>query len=224
MARESPAEANANGLAEQVGEASRRQELSNPDDGLPRIDRIINRIVEVMGVAVLCTIVGTIFINAFGRYAFNFHIIWAEELVLLLVPWLAMTGVFLAVRRGTMIRIEFFFDKLPPSVRRPVAILGYILCIATLIFMAWTSAEYVSLFGGDRTPYLAMPKGVSTVALVIGGVAAAIAFLVTLLRERKRQDTDPYDGVDDGQQNTERANKALISDPPHGTTERKPKP
>ena len=63
---------------------------------------------------------------------FNVHLIWAEEVVLLLVPWLAMTGVFLAVRRGTMIRIEYFFEKLPGSLKRWVASAGHVVSIAVL--------------------------------------------------------------------------------------------
>lgn len=186
----------ADSLAEQVAEASRQRELSDPDVGLHRIGRVVNRTVEIMGVAVLCTIVGIIFINAFGRYAFNVNIIWAEELVLLLVPWLAMTGLFLAVRRGTMIRIEFFFDKLPRPVRRPVAMLGHISCAGMMIFIAWISTKYVFLFGADRTPYLELPKGVSSVALVIGGFASAIAFLVALVRDHKGQGKQLSDGDD----------------------------
>jgi TRAP-type C4-dicarboxylate transport system permease small subunit len=170
-------------IGREIAEASRRQELSDPDLGLPRLDRAVNRVAEVIGVAVFCTIVGTIFANAVGRYAFDLNLIWAEELVLLLVPWLAMTGVFLAVRRGTMIRIEFFFDKLPPLFRGPAGAAGTVLCIAVLVFLGTISSQHLALFGGDRTPYLDLPKGLSSAALVIGGFAAAAAFLAALVRD-----------------------------------------
>ena len=182
----SPAAPSASDLAEQIAEASRRQELADPDRALSMVDRVVNRTIEILGVGVLCTIVGTIFVNALGRYALNANIIWAEELVLLLVPWLAMIGVFLAIRRGTMIRIEFFFDKLPTSVRRPLAPLVPLFCCAVLIFMGSISTRYVSLFGADRTPYLDVPKGLSSVALVIGAFAGALAFLVAAYRERRK--------------------------------------
>ena len=59
-------------LGERIAEAGRsRIELTNPDIGLPPLDRIVNRCVEVVGVAVLSTIVGGhIRQDAFGRYAF----------------------------------------------------------------------------------------------------------------------------------------------------------
>lgn len=171
------------GLAQRIAEATREQELQRQDVGLGAVDRIINRVVEVIGVVLLVSIVATIFCNAFGRYVFDAHLLWAEELVLLLLPWLAMTGTFLAVRRGTMIRIDFFFYRLPAGVQKPLALAGYVLCVAALAFLGVISTRFVKLFGGDPSPYLDIPTGWSTVALAIGGFAVAAAFLAVLLRE-----------------------------------------
>ena len=173
------------GLAGRIAEASRRQELHDPDDGLGPVDRAVNRVAEIIGVSALGAIVLTIFANAVGRYAFNRSIIWAEELVLLLVPWLAMAGVFLSVRRGTMIRIEYFFEKLPPGLRRPLGPLGHLFCACVLTFMAGISVEFVMLFGTDRALYLEIPRMYSSSALVVGGFASALAFVAVLVRERR---------------------------------------
>ena len=173
------------GLAGRIAEASRRQELRDPDEGLGAVGRAVNRAAEVIGVAALATIVITIFANAVGRYAFNWSIIWAEELVLLLVPWLAMSGVFLSVRRGTMIRIEYFFGKLPRSFRRPIGPLGHLLSAGVLTFMAGISIQFVLLFGFDRALYLEIPRLYSSSALVVGGFASALAFVVVLVHEHR---------------------------------------
>ena len=184
--------ASSEGLAGRIAEASRRQELSDPDEGLGLVDRAVNRVAEVIGISALGTIVITIFANAVGRYAFNRSIIWAEELVLLLVPWLAMTGVFLSVRRGTMIRIEYFFEKLPLALRRPLGPLGHLCSACVLTFMAGISVQFVLLFGMDRALYLEIPRMYSSSALVVGGFASALAFIVVLVRERRvaRRGTD----------------------------------
>lgn len=174
---------NGGDLAERIGEATRRQEFEDLDAGSGPIDRAVNRAVEILGVSVLAAIVITIFCNAVGRYAFDAHLIWAEELVLMLMPWLAMTGTFLAVRRGTMIRIDFFYSRLPQAVRRPVALAGYVLCAAMLAFLGVISTRFVQLFGSDPSPYLDIATGWSTVALVIGGFGVSVAFLAILMRE-----------------------------------------
>jgi len=179
-------------LADQIAEAGRRLELHDPDRALPPFERWINRTVEALGALVLCAIVGVVFSNAVARYAFNTSFLWAEELVLLLVPWLAMTGVFLSVRRGTMIRIEYFFERLPRKVRGPVANIGYLINIAVLVFMGWVSLDFLKLFGSDVSPYLDIATGWSTSALAFGGFGAALAFVVAFhheWRERKEGGT-----------------------------------
>ena len=100
-------------LAARVGDATRRLELEDPDQGLPLAERVINRAVEILGVGLLAGILGIIFTNAVTRYALNYSLIWGEEVVIGLVPWLAMTGLFLSVRRRQMIRIDFFLERFP---------------------------------------------------------------------------------------------------------------
>jgi len=174
-------------LSEQIAEATRHQELADPDQGLPFLDRAVNRVVEIIGGGVLCTIVGTIFVNAVSRYAFNYSFNWVEELVIYLTPWLAMTGLFLAIRRGTMIRIEYFYEKFAPAIRRQIALLGNIVSVGILLFLGGISFHYVTLFGGDLTVHMRFFKGFSTGALMVGGFGAALAFLVILVREARRE-------------------------------------
>ena len=173
-------------LSEQIAEATRRQELADPDRGLPVLDRAVNKFVEIIGGAVLCTIVGTIFVNAVSRYAFNYSFNWVEELVIYLTPWLAMTGLFLAIRRGTMIRIDYFYEKFAPEIRRPIAFLGNIVSVGLLLFLGGISFDYVTRFGGDLTVHMRFFKGFSTGALMVGGFGAGLAFLAILVREARR--------------------------------------
>ena len=167
-------------LAEKVGEAARALEFSDPDVGASPIDRWINRIFEVVGVAVLAAIVLLVFANAVGRYAAAAPIIWAEELVIVMIPWLAMSGVFLSVRRRNVIRLEYFTDRLPPATRTVVNALAAVASAAAFVHLAFYSFQYVSLFGDDVTTYLKLPTGWFTAAMLIGSVAVALAFLAGL--------------------------------------------
>ena len=104
-----------------------------------------------------------------------------------LVPWLAMTGLFLSVRRRQMIRIEFFLEKFPPPRGARWRSLADLLGALMLGWLAWLGFTYVSTFGGDPTPYLRLPKGLFTSALWLGSAAVAIAFVAAAWRERRRR-------------------------------------
>ena len=170
-------------LAERIGAVSRQQELQDPDRALPLADRVVNRAVELLGVGLLGGIFAIVLVNALSRYALNHSFVWAEEVVISLVPWLAVTGLFLSVRRRQMIRIEFFLEKFPPPVRRSLAILAELLGAVMLAWLAWLGFNYVATFGGDPTPYLALPKGLFTSALWLGAAAVALAFGAAAWRE-----------------------------------------
>jgi TRAP-type C4-dicarboxylate transport system permease small subunit len=169
-------------LSEKIGEATKRLELADPDENASFLDKLVNRLVEAVGVSVLVMIVVVIFANAFSRYALNFSFSWAEELVQMSMPWLAMTGVFLSVRRGTMIKIDYFFEKIPESYQPLIACFGYLLNILILISMAIVSLEFVFLFGGDEALYVGLPVGFSTSALVWGMAGAAMAYFAEFFR------------------------------------------
>lgn len=175
-------------IADKIEEATRRLELRDPDEGQSLADRIVNQIVEIVGVTVLVAIVAVVFSNAVSRYALNYSFSWAEEMVQMSMPWLAMTGVFLSVRRGTMIRIDFFFEKIPARFQGAVAKLGYAVNVFVLSLMAWVSLDFVRLFGGDVALYVQIPTGWSTSALVFGAAGAAMAYLAEIFREWRSRD------------------------------------
>jgi TRAP-type C4-dicarboxylate transport system permease small subunit len=173
-------------ISAQVADAGRRQELDDPDRGLPRGDVIVNRLAEAFGVVLLGSVVLIVFVNALMRYMLNTSIIWAEEVVLGLVPWLAMSGLFLAIRRHTMIQIDYFFESLPPAIQPALLVLGQAWAAAVFGYVAVTSIIYLQLFGADRTPYLGLPKGIFAVSLLVGALAAIAAFVLEVWRTAKR--------------------------------------
>jgi TRAP-type C4-dicarboxylate transport system permease small subunit len=186
MSPPSPEQEGEGGLSARVAEAGRRQELLDPDRGLPPADVAINRVAEALGVLLLGSVTLIVFLNAAMRYVLDTSIIWAEEVILGLIPWLAIVGLFLAIRRQTTIRVEYFFDRLPAALKPPLALLAHSWSAVVFAYLAWVSIDYLKLFGGDRTPYLGVPKGIFAAALIVGGVAAMAAFAFEAWRAFRR--------------------------------------
>ena len=183
-------------LSEKIEEATKRLELADPDANSSLIDKCVNRLVEAVGVSVLVMIVVVIFANAFSRYALNYSFSWAEELVQMSMPWLAVTGVFLSVRRGTMIKIDYFFEKIPERFQPAIAYFGFSLNILILMSMAIVSLEFVFLFGGDEALYVGLPTGFSTSALVWGMAGAAMAYFAEFFQVwRQKHSLEKFSGA-----------------------------
>jgi TRAP-type C4-dicarboxylate transport system permease small subunit len=172
-------------LAALVEQATREIELQDPDAGASRFDRIVNRTAELFGVLLLAVLTGLVFLNASTRYLFKYSFIWGDELIIAIIPWVAMSGLFLAIRRRNVIRIDFFVDKFWPGPRKLFRLAGELLSAIVFLYLAWVSVEYVYRFGGDRLIYLQWPTGLFSASFVIGPFLAALAYLVTFWREAR---------------------------------------
>jgi TRAP-type C4-dicarboxylate transport system permease small subunit len=172
-------------LAALVEQATRDIELQDPDAGASRFDRIVNRTAELFGVLLLALLTGLVFLNATTRYLFEYSFIWGDELIIAIIPWVAMSGLFLAVRRRNVIRIDFFVDKFWPGPRKVLRLAGELLSAIVFAYLAWVSVEYVYRFGGDQLVYLRWPTGLFSSSFVIGPLLAAFAYLGTFWREAR---------------------------------------
>lgn len=170
-------------LGAQINEASREADFLDFDQGASRIDRLINKIAEFVGFSIFLAILSIVFLNAVGRYGLGFTFIWGDEVVLSLLPWLGMTGMFLSIRRRQVIRIEFFASLLPEPIYRVLTITASLFAAAIFIWLAVVSLNYVGLFGRDRLLYLPVTKGWFTSAMVIGPSLAALAYLFVAIQD-----------------------------------------
>jgi TRAP-type C4-dicarboxylate transport system permease small subunit len=170
------------GEAADLDLAGRALELRNPDEGRSAFDKTINRIAETFGVALLGSVFLIIFINAVGRYLTGLSLAWGEEVVIGVIPWLSVTGLFLSVRRRELIRITFFEEKLPERLRSVLAALAQILCCGLFAFIGYLAFFHVQRFGGDLTPVLSLPRGITYAAMLVGGTAIALAFAFHLVQ------------------------------------------
>ncbi len=177
-------------LAAQLDQATREADLVKLEDET-WFDRAVNSLVEVAGAAVLVTIVGLVFGNAVSRYGLGHAAIWADELVIALMPWLAMCGMFLSVRRRQIIRIDVIVEKLPPQIRKLTRLFADLLSAAVFGYLAILAFDYVSLFGSDRTIYLRIQTGWFTSAMLIGSALAALAFLADFVRQWRERPRMP---------------------------------
>lgn len=151
------------------------------------VERVVDGVVGFLGVAILLSITALVFGNATTRYAFNFTVIWADELIVALIPWLAMCGMYLSIRQRQLIRIEYFLAMLSPRTRRGIEIFVNMFSAAAFCYLAVGGLNYLKLFGSDTTLYLDLPTSWFTSALFIGVLLIIAGFLIEAGREVSRK-------------------------------------
>jgi TRAP-type transport system small permease protein len=158
-------------------------------DGLPRTRgplAFVDIGVEVLGVVVLNVIVVLVLANATGRYLFSKPLVWTEEVVVILILWLIMIGTFLSLSRRNLMSSNLLVDRLPQHVAPFVALAMHLLAAVVFAWIAHVGWAYLGIFGGDRTPYFGLSKGVYMLALPVGAAAMALASLIAAASALRR--------------------------------------
>ena len=112
---------------------------------LSRLDRIGRLLEDTALVALLCGMmllaVGQIVLREFFSTGFA----WADELVKLLLLWLAMTGSIAASRDDRHIRIDALSHLFPPLAVKVTRVVVDIFAASVCAVIAWHSYRYVLL-------------------------------------------------------------------------------
>ena len=172
-------------LAERVGERLGPGELE--PRAVTRLGGHVDRVAELVAVALLGTIVVLVFLNASFRYLFADPLVWTEEIVASLIIWLAVAGAFLALRRRQLITVDVLTAKLPAGPRAALAVAVQLLSAAVLGYLAWLGWQYLGLFGKDTSPFFGFPKAFYMAAIPVGMAAMAIACLLPAFSRKRRR-------------------------------------
>jgi TRAP-type C4-dicarboxylate transport system permease small subunit len=136
------------------------------------------------------------FANVVGRYAFRTPIFWAEEAMIFAFVWCVFLGAGLVALRGNHLRVELVEWVLPEGARRVLAILGHLLTIVLMTFVAWRAWALVELVQRvQQTSIVAeIPMTVPYGAVLIGSAFLALASLVRAAELIARIERPPEPG------------------------------
>jgi TRAP-type transport system small permease protein len=138
-----------------------------------------NRAVIFMMMVVMTTLV---FVNVVARYAFNFSIIWTEEVSQYLMIWIAYLGAGLALREGRHVALEMLHDRLPVALGRKVRMVVGGLLLAFLGVVTVLGFQFAVFVWNQETPVLNISLGIPSLAIPIGALLFAV-HLVLMFRD-----------------------------------------
>jgi TRAP-type C4-dicarboxylate transport system permease small subunit len=91
------------------------------------------RVIEIMIALFLALMIGLVFLNVVGRYAFNVGFVWSEEISRLCFIFLVYLGSIEAMRGNRHLLIDALLIRTPPAVGKAL----YALIQACVIWLMW---------------------------------------------------------------------------------------
>lgn len=150
-------------------------------------------------VALMAVMAVLVFANVVSRYAFNYSIIWVEELTRYMMVWVGFIGSGLVLRYGAHIAVDVAQDLLPT--RAAQALRAVVVAILAVAFaaMTWLGLQYVGFAWDQETPVLNWNFGLVYLAIPVGS-ALMLVHLLCIAKQyvvaRKFQKTDAFSAED----------------------------
>lgn len=87
--------------------------------------------------------IGLVATNVILRYAFSFGSVWAQELEWHLLAALILLGMSHALQRGENVRVDLFYARFSPALKRVIDVISALLLIAVSLSFIWLALGYV---------------------------------------------------------------------------------
>ncbi len=147
------------------------------------LDWILDKVTLVL-LAILLLVVGG---QVFSRYALNHSLFWSEELARYLFIYLVFLGSAIVLRRNGHIQVSFFVERLPPGIRRAIAVLVDLLLLWFTATVLVQSIRLASMVGTVLTAAMEIPWTFVYLGIVLGMAAMVLVILEALWRRVTRR-------------------------------------
>jgi TRAP-type C4-dicarboxylate transport system permease small subunit len=114
------------------------------------------------------------------RYGLNESIGGANELATILFGYTSAFGIAVGIAKREHMAISWFTERLPPSARKTIDVVGLILLAAINVVVFWHSLKWIGVTGSRMISVLQVPRWAAQVAIPIGTATSTVFCLIKL--------------------------------------------
>ncbi len=114
------------------------------------------------------------------RYGFNESIGGANELATILFAYTSALGIAVGIAKRDHMAISWFTERLPPTSRKVIDVIGLILLAFINIVIFWYSIRWIGITGSRMISVLQVPRWTAQIAIPIGTGASVIFCFIKL--------------------------------------------
>lgn len=137
------------------------------------IDGIISFLVAVV---ILLIILSVLF-----RYVLNQPLGWVEEICLAIFAWFVFLGSGSALRKRTVVSLDFFYDMFPQTMKKVVKIITTIICLVLHAFLFYLGLKMAKVGEMSLTSYLKISYFYIYLSIPCGCIVSSLALIANLL-------------------------------------------
>lgn len=148
-----------------------------------KYNRLVDEIAKVIDVIIAIITAAVIIITicaVFMRYVVNDPLAWSEEICLAGFAWFTFLGAGSAIRKRSVVSLDFFYELMPLKVKKIVKIITTVLCTIAYIFIVYYGFKILSTVKMTVTTALQISFATIYIAIPVGGIYSIMALIANL--------------------------------------------
>lgn len=138
----------------------------------------VNWLVERVCVFLLVILVLDVWLGILARYVIPLPLTFTEELARYLMIWMALLAVSSGIAYREHIGVEFVFSRLPPGMRRVLAVSFDVIAFAFFFALFWYGLAFAERGFSRLTMIYAIPKGYPFSGVPLAAFVACVQLLL----------------------------------------------
>jgi len=147
---------------------------------LKGLEHLLVRLLEIAFCACFLIMLALVGTQVALRYGFNESIGGANELATILFAYTSALGIAVGIARRDHMAISWFTERLAPTARKTIDVIGLILLAVLNLVIFWYSLRWIDITGARMISVLQVPRWTAQIAIPIGTGASALFCCIKL--------------------------------------------
>ena len=165
---------------------------------LSRVYRVFCKAEVWVAAALLVSIATLVFVSAISR-TFGYPLNWAVDISLLLFAWLVFLGGDVVIREGYLIKVDLFFNRFPPPVRKALMVAFYVVMLMFLAALVYYGNILANANKKRQFQAMELSYYWCTLSVVVGSFLMGISTFIRLVKELRPTSGDQQEKADPGE-------------------------
>ena len=147
---------------------------------MKKLERLLVRLLEIAFCTCFVIMFALVVTQVALRYGFNESIGGANELATILFAYTSALGIAVGIARRDHMAISWFTERLAPTARKTIDVIGLILLASLNLVIFWYSLRWIDITGARMISVLQVPRWTAQIAIPIGTGASALFCCIKL--------------------------------------------
>jgi TRAP-type C4-dicarboxylate transport system permease small subunit len=145
-----------------------------------RLERMLVRALQLLFGVCFLVMFALVVTQVVLRYGFNESIGGANELATILFAYTSALGIAVGIAERDHMAISWFTERLPPTARKAVDVVGLGLLLILNLVIFWYSLRWIEITGARMIAVLHVPRWTAQIAIPVGTGASAVFCCIKL--------------------------------------------